>query len=191
MQPLMVPGWNGSGPDHWQTRWQSALGATRVEQENWATPCPDTWTRTLDLYVRSAPGAVILIAHSLGCLTVVKWAQEKRAHSTKVAGAFLVAPPDLEHSYCRDLEIQRFSPVPLVALPFPSMLVASEDDHYASIDGARRLAAAWGSDFVSAGRAGHINPESGHCEWPAGLDLFKAFTRRLAHPESVPPVLIS
>ena len=27
---LVLPGWRGSGPDHWQTRWQIAHGYRRV-----------------------------------------------------------------------------------------------------------------------------------------------------------------
>ena len=33
---LMVPGWNGSGPDHWQSRWERNLKtARRIEQDDW------------------------------------------------------------------------------------------------------------------------------------------------------------
>jgi predicted alpha/beta hydrolase family esterase len=33
---LIVPGLGGSGPDHWQTRWEQKLStARRVEQSDW------------------------------------------------------------------------------------------------------------------------------------------------------------
>ena len=42
---LFVPGYTNSGPDHWQTRWQSKLStARRVEQAEWSKPVRDDWT---------------------------------------------------------------------------------------------------------------------------------------------------
>jgi predicted alpha/beta hydrolase family esterase len=53
-------------------------------------------------------------------------------------------------------------------LPFPSLVVGSVDDPYATVDFARGLAADWGSDFVVAGALGHINADSGLGDWPQG-----------------------
>jgi len=30
-----LPGWLGSGPTHWQSRWEQAYGFERVEQDDW------------------------------------------------------------------------------------------------------------------------------------------------------------
>ena len=49
-----------------------------------------------------------------------------------------------------------------------STLVASSNDPYATLEHSADLAAAWGSKFVEAGAAGHINAESGHGPWPGG-----------------------
>ena len=36
---LVVPGWQNSGPEHWQSRWQDAHPAwQRVQQADWLTP---------------------------------------------------------------------------------------------------------------------------------------------------------
>ena len=36
---LIVPGWQGSPEDHWQTHWQNSLpNSARVEQADWLTP---------------------------------------------------------------------------------------------------------------------------------------------------------
>ncbi len=41
---LMLPGWNGSGPDHWQTIWENKYPTLqRVEQRDWSNPCPIAW----------------------------------------------------------------------------------------------------------------------------------------------------
>ena len=45
---LIVPGYQGSGPDHWQTRWEQKLStAHRVEQAEWSKPVREDWTREL------------------------------------------------------------------------------------------------------------------------------------------------
>ena len=69
----------GSGPDHWQTRWERRHGYVRVVQDDWERPTPDAWTARLDESVGRAPGAVVLVAHSLGCILVARWATHPRA----------------------------------------------------------------------------------------------------------------
>jgi predicted alpha/beta hydrolase family esterase len=58
-------------------------------------------------------------------------------------------------------------------LPFASTLVASSNDQWASLARAQQFATAWGSELVNLGPAGHINADSGHGEWPAGLALLR------------------
>ena len=91
---LMVPGYMGSGPEHWQRQWERADPAIeRVEQEDWARPERSAWVSRLDEYLGDDPHDTILVAHSLGCSTVAAWAAQKNAGSS-VAGALLVAPAD-------------------------------------------------------------------------------------------------
>jgi hypothetical protein len=114
----------------------------------------------------------VLVAHSLGCLLTVHWALETRltAHAALLVG---VPNPD-RPSF--PLEIRGFSPLPMRPLPFASIVVASSDDPYGSLEFARACAAAWGSRFVSVGAAGHINTASGYGEWPEGLQLLAQLT---------------
>ncbi|VEB40116.1 Predicted esterase of the alpha/beta hydrolase fold [Chromobacterium violaceum] len=46
---IIQPGWNNSGPRHWQSHWQRRLGARRVDNADWARPSWTTgwtaWTR--------------------------------------------------------------------------------------------------------------------------------------------------
>jgi len=72
----------------------------------------------------------------------------------KVVGAFLVAPSDWDKPDLLPGVVHDFAPIPLVALPFPSVLVASSDDPYCTMQRASDFAEAWGSEFVSAGEAG-------------------------------------
>ncbi len=72
---LIVPGWQGSPEDHWQTHWQNSLpNSARVEQADWLTPRREDWVAALAEAIAADSTPVILIAHSLGCITVAHWA---------------------------------------------------------------------------------------------------------------------
>lgn len=76
MHYVIVPGINGSGRDHWQTHWQDVWGpaATRIGPSSWDAPDLADWHRALDRATRRhGPSAVVLLAHSLGCLAAASW----------------------------------------------------------------------------------------------------------------------
>lgn len=169
---LTIPGLGGSGPRHWQSHWSRALPQVRrVVQVDWDSPVRRDWIRTLDAAVRQCHDDVILIAHSLGCALVAHWARQATG---RVRGALLVAPADVDSAVHTPPVVRGFAPMPLQPLPFPSIVVASEDDPYVSMARARGFAAAWGSRFVSVGAAGHVNADSGLSSWPDGLSLVEA-----------------
>ncbi|HWL88738.1 MAG TPA: alpha/beta hydrolase, partial [Polyangiaceae bacterium] len=118
--------------------------------------------------------------HSLGCLLVAHWASAARANdaAAPVAGAFLVAIPD-SNSAAFPPEAASFADPPVATLPFPSLIVASTDDPYASLDHAEMRAAQWGSGIVVAGALGHINGKSGIGDWPQGMALLRSFAAEL------------
>jgi len=173
---LFVSGLNGSGPDHWQTRWRTRLPTARlVEQADWDRPNLSTWTDAVIAACESARRPVVLVAHSLGVTTVIHAAP--RLPEGAVRGAFLVAPP-ADEALSR-LELGAFAPTPAAKLPFPSLLVASSDDPFGPYSAAEMKAARWGARLVPAGAAGHINAESGRGPWPEGLVQFAAFIKSL------------
>ena len=172
---LLLPGWQGSGPAHWQSLWERRHGYQRVEQHDWKQPRRGDWTARLQDVLLAQPAPVLLAAHSLGCILLAWWAAHSR-HTDRVAGALLVAPPDIERADNRQL-IPGWAPVARARLPFPSTLVASSDDPFGSLDSASRLAADWGADFVNLGPCGHLNADSGLGEWDAGHDML----RQLGH----------
>ena len=163
---LVLPGWQGSGPAHWQSRWEARHGYQRVEQHDWMRPLRGDWTARLEEVILAQPRPVLLAAHSLGCILTAWWAAHSR-HTQRVAGALLVAPPDIERDDNRQ-QIPGWAPVARQRLPFRSILVASSDDPFGSLDCASRLAADWGADFVSLGPKGHINADSGLGDWEEG-----------------------
>lgn len=176
MRLLTVPGHTGSGPQHWQSLWEAAdRSIRRVEQEDWDHPEPAAWSQAIDEAVREAGRPVVLVAHSCGVVAVAIWAA---TYGTRVAGAFLVAPPDFERADL-DEPIRTFRPAALEPLRFPAILVASENDPCCDFDRAGFFAGAWGARFVSAGPTGHINTASGHGPWPEGRRLLDEFVATL------------
>jgi len=174
---VMVPGWHGSGPDHWQRRWLSTLTApVVVEQADWEYPTVADWTATLDRTVRALARPALLVAHSLGCITVAHWAARYR--SDKVIGALLVAPADVERPGAPDA-LTPFAPIPRQPLPFPSLVIGSSNDPSASAERAAGFAADWGGSFICLKDAGHINVASGHRDWVEGRELLGNWARSL------------
>ncbi|WP_275782791.1 RBBP9/YdeN family alpha/beta hydrolase [Pararhizobium gei] len=174
---LIVPGYANSGPDHWQSRWQSKLAsARRVEQAEWAKPVREDWVKRMIEDIDAATKPVVLVAHSLGVATAVHAVQHAKK---KIAGAFFVAPPEVSSPQIRPKHFMTFGPYPRDPLPFPSMIVASRNDPFGSYDHAGDIANAWGSILVDAGESGHINADSGHGPWPEGTMVFAQFISRL------------
>ena len=170
---LILPGLSNSGPDHWQSRWEAAHGFQRVVQDEWETPKCVDWITRLDQAVRATPDAV-LVAHSSACALVAHWVASGR--SARVHGALLVAPSDPEApSYPSGPT--GFAPMPLVRLPFATIVVASRDDVYVTLARAQAFARAWGSRLVDVGNAGHVNSQSGLGAWPTGLALLQELRR--------------
>jgi len=174
---LIVPGYTNSGHDHWQSRWQSKLStARRVEQAEWSKPVREDWTQAMSNAVNEAERPVVIVAHSLGVATAIQAIPQFRK---PVAGAFLVAPPDVANPSIRPKHLMTFGPYPRDPLPFPSIVIASRNDPYSAFEAAEDIAGAWGSLFIDAGERGHINAESGHGPWPEGSLTFAKFMSQL------------
>lgn len=175
---LIVPGWTGSGPDHWQTRWQGRLKtARRVEQDDWDVVDRFAWTNRLLEAIAFASMPVVLVAHSCGVPLIAHAAP--RFPDGKVIGAFLVAPGSEKMTMGIPGIDADFAPYPREPLPFPSLLVASRNDRNCSLEDAGDMALTWGSQLIDAGDAGHINTASGHGPWPEGALKFGQFLKQL------------
>jgi predicted alpha/beta hydrolase family esterase len=174
---LIVPGWGNSGPDHWQTLWQAEEPDwVRVQQRDWERPGAVAWLAAIDEVVSGLTLKPVLVGHGLGAIAIVKWAAIRKG---KAAGAFLVAPVDVEAFDCLS-ELRPFAPIPRRAIPFPVHVVASHDDPYVSPERAKAFATSWGAAFTDIGAAGHINADSGHGPWPEGRALLEGLLARVA-----------
>jgi predicted alpha/beta hydrolase family esterase len=169
LQFVMVPGLENSGPGHWQSLWQPALGASRVLQRDWSNPDLDRWADGVAGHMQQRRPAV-LIAHSLGCLAVARaWPRIRR----RVRAVLFVAPANPRYF--------GFSPV-AHHIEVPSLLIASRNDLWLSFADAQRLAVLWGSELVDLGAVGHINVDSGHGHWPEGWELLDKLLARCGQP---------
>jgi uncharacterized protein len=189
MHHLILPGWQNSGPAHWQSIWQTQHGYERVMQHDWMHPLRGDWITRLEdhllsidertnqkIYRLSArnvyknpPKDILLIAHSLGCHLVAAWAAlSQQTH--RIQGALLVAPPDVRRG---DLppEMRSWRAPVLQKLPFPSICVISSNDPFSELQSGQGMATAWGSECIEIGDKGHINAESGLGDWPQGQTL--------------------
>jgi len=178
---LILPGWQNSGPLHWQSLWEAHYGYDRVEQHDWMRPLRGDWIARLEEVVLAhaasgrAGDGIVLAAHSLGCMLVAAWAAHSR-NTALVQGALLVAPGDPQREELSGV-LSSWLPIVAQPLPFRSLLLASHNDPYCSFARAAEFAAAWGSEFVDCGSCGHINAESGLGLWPQGHGLLQDLCR--------------
>lgn len=184
---LTVPGWNNSGPQHWQSWWERSYPlARRVEQDDWLYPRCDAWVAALARTMADIDGKVVIAAHSLGCHTALAWLlSASLLEQHKVKGLLLVAPPALPITPERALasgELPEGAPVPdfdgfdrpcSQHLPLPAIVVASRNDLFCEFAEAERMAQDWGAKLVDAGMAGHMGSTAGLGSWPEGQRLLQ------------------
>ncbi len=168
---LVLPGLHNSGPEHWQTHWEAAFpNMRRVEQDNWDEPVYSEWSLRLTEAVRTSKRPILFVAHSLGTALAVRWSQEKGAVTNAVAGAFLIAPSDIDRlATIPGYPALGFNPVIMERLPFPSVVLASRNDDRVAFERAQTFASAWGSSFIDIGMQGHIGSAARLGLWPQGL----------------------
>ena len=187
---LVVPGLRDHVAQHWQT-----LLAARLQDERRPVRSVTPMGRdnlscaarieAIEREARAIAGPIVIVAHSGGCIAVAHWARHTRR---AVHAALLATPPDFEtpmpagYPSLEALSAGGWLPVPREQLPFRSIVAASRNDPLASYDRALALAAAWGSECVDLGSVGHLNPASGHGEWPGADALIEVLSQSAAAP---------
>ncbi|MFE5873932.1 RBBP9/YdeN family alpha/beta hydrolase [Rhodococcus sp. NPDC056506] len=182
---VIVPGLRDHVEDHWQTHLERGLdNVLTVPPLETDKLSRDARVAALDEVLTSVCGAVVLVAHSAGVMTVAHWA---RVHHREVAGALLVTPADLElplpESYpsLEDLDRHGWLPIPRQRLPFPSTVAASRNDPLAGYRRVVGLAEGWGSRLLDLGEVGHLNPASGYGYWPRAESLVWELLESVSH----------
>jgi predicted alpha/beta hydrolase family esterase len=172
---LISAGYKGSDEHHWQSWIQHRVPHSYRVKQSWNDPQIKVWADNIGQHIDEAIGAVVIVAHSFGCLASVLAASTR---AEKVAALMLVAPAD-PRRFCEQGLIHELAPstpvsgidylLPQTVLRIPSLMITSTDDPWLSETNAVQLASRWGSKLVVLERAGHINVASGFGTWPAGL----------------------
>ncbi|MDR2212779.1 MAG: alpha/beta hydrolase [Pseudomonadales bacterium] len=186
---FIIPGFNGSGPAHWQSWTEARLpGAARLHGVNWARPDLNHWVDQAQAQVLQLRRPMWLLAHSFGCLVAATLAA---VAPELIAGAVFVAPAE-PRRFARDggLRDTRLDHTPQAipslldliphALPpsVQSVLLASENDPWLDFFEAEAMAQGWRSHFVNLGEVGHVNTDSGYGPWPGLLQQLERLTQK-------------
>lgn len=184
---VIVPGLRDHVADHWQTLLAAALPRSVIvpplERDKLSRAARvDALARTLD----AVQGPLLLVAHSAGVITVAHWALvEARARALgqgrrhAIRGALLATPADLEQPLPAGYPTQEtlrdhgWLPIPRMPLPFPAVVAMSRNDPLGQPARVQTFASDWQTECVDIGDAGHLNPASGHGEWPLALELIQ------------------
>jgi serine hydrolase len=171
---LIQPGWQNSGPHHWQSLWEARLGraATRVRQQDWMVPECRAWSRVLEETIRRRPAPIVILAHSIGCLATIF-----AVANAPVAALVLVAPTDAERSDAPGA-LHTFTPIPMTPLATPTLLVVSDSDPYCTLERAEGFAQAWKADLEIVTGGAHINADAGFGPWPDGWLMVGTWLQR-------------
>ena len=173
---LILHGWAGNEPEHWQT-WLAERLAARGERVRYPIlpdfhhPKLDDWLATLDDGLSNLPDDGVVVCHSLA---VILWLHHAaRRVGKKVARAVLVAPPS---PYLGMEELADFFPVPLDAEGVQlaskrTILVCSDNDPYCTEGAQTIFGDPWHLETIVVPGGGHLNVEAGFGEWPAIEDL--------------------
>jgi len=176
---VIVYGYDGSGPGHWQ-RWLEAELRRRAvpvlfpELPEPAAPRKDVWVATLAETLAAQREPVTLVCHSLGCWAVDHVFAEHGLLG--VRGALLVAPPS---PFLVFEPVETFFPPPRqrstwTPIAARTLLVGSDNDEFTSAEEFEEIARSIGVRCQIIPDAGHINIASGHGPWPFALEWLQA-----------------
>ncbi|MBE2314979.1 alpha/beta fold hydrolase [Solirubrobacter sp. CPCC 204708] len=159
---LILHGYQGSGPGHWQSWLAGRLrsGEATVHFPDLPDadhPQLDAWLDALEREMDQFAEPPVVVCHSLAC---VLWLHHVERGGKPAERVLLVAPPSRAGV---PEALEPFFPVPDVR-PGNARLVCAENDPYCP-EGAANVFTGLPTDVLPA--QGHINPEAGYGPWPA------------------------
>lgn len=171
-QYLILHGWGGSGPEHWQHWLASRLRAAGETVRFPLLPHPDEprltdWLDTLKRELSAMPGARIVVCHSLAVLLWLHYARHPDAGPAD--RLLLVAPPGPAVS---NPQVESFFPAPRDPVSLHEsareiMLACSAADPFCPERAEKYFAEPLGvTARLLPPEAGHINVAAGYGPWP-------------------------
>lgn len=180
MKYVLSPGYTNSEPDHWQTHLENTyLSFERVTHDHWNFVDREQWIRDIDNTLSLIDDEVILIGHSCGSNAIAQWAHTESPHKSKIKAAVLVAPANVDDSHLPP-EITAQAPLPYKKLPFPTLVIGSDNDPFTHLEILQGLAKAWDAELVVIPSAGHIASSDGYGVWPEVVHYIEDFTKNLS-----------
>lgn len=177
---VIVPGWNGSGPGHWQTWLDGQLteAGREVRRPAFADvdhPVLEEWLADLRTALEGLPeDGFDVVAHSLGAVLWLHHVADP-GEAPRPARVALVAPPSPKLDVP---DVAAFFPPPLDIDTVRrgadgTVLVGGDADPHLpeGITAAYGLPLKMATTLIEGG--GHLNVDSGYGEWPAMLSWCK------------------
>jgi serine hydrolase len=168
---LILHGYQGSGPGHWQT-WLAgrlrSLDATVAYPDLPDAEAPQlrSWLEALEGELDALATPPVVLCHSLACLL---WLHHAAAGGKRAERVLLVAPPSLAGA---PEALASFIPAPLDAAalagsaPEGARLVHSDNDPFCPEGAAALYARPLGVPADLLPGRGHLNPDAGLGPWP-------------------------
>lgn len=178
---LILHGWGGNKPEHWQEHLAQALRAegqdVRYPQmPSPMAPDPDAWMAALHAALADIPvdAGLTVLAHSLGSINWIRHAALPERPGPRAERVLLVAPPyvlpeapplDAPPGAARFFP-PPFSPEGIQATSRETILIASDTDDYATFDQSAAYADKLSIPIEKLPGGGHISPYYGYGPWP-------------------------
>jgi len=170
---LILHGYQGSGPRHWQSWLAERLRSAGERVAYPDLPAPDAptlpaWRAALERELRELPGAPVVVCHSLACVLWLHHCAQPVLEGGCAARVLLVAPPSAAGA---PRPIRPFFPVPLdagavAAAAAETHLVCAPDDPYCPEDAATHYGEPLELTTHVLEGAAHVNVETGFGPWP-------------------------
>ncbi len=182
---LILHGWGGNKPAHWQEWLGGQLQAEghavlAPKMPNPTDPSPEAWMALIHDALSQVPADAVLtvLTHSMGAVNWIRHAAMAGSAGFQRPGpvadrVLLVAPPyvvpqmpPLDLAGTAAFFPPALSPEGLQAVGRETVLVASSNDDYSTVDQAGAYAAGLELTLHTLPNSGHISPYYGYGEWP-------------------------
>ncbi|MDP0499194.1 MAG: alpha/beta hydrolase [Verrucomicrobiota bacterium JB022] len=175
----IVPGYGATPRSHWFPWLRRRLAADGLQAQVVALPAPTNpqpapWQQALARAVGQPGPTTSIVAHSLGCLTLLHYLQSRPA--VKVGAVVLVAGfyevldryPNLQPFFEPALDFGQ-----LRGQAQAYRVIASRDDTHVPLERTQALAQALHAPLKETNRCGHFLAEDGVSRLPLALDLLR------------------
>ncbi|WP_369308686.1 RBBP9/YdeN family alpha/beta hydrolase [Providencia rettgeri] len=175
---VIIHGYTASPAKNWFPWLQSQLEALGAqvnvpEMPDALSPDPEKWQQRLQNLPFDIDEATILIGHSLGCVTALRFLQNK---AQVVNGYILVSGFDEEQQTLPELRSHTLTPInytSLIKIADKRISIISSNDEIVSPQSSKALAEALKTQVMVEENAGHFLDREGYTTFPTLLDVIK------------------